>query len=362
MKKVFLLLLLVFTFCLVSSCDSKKDTHYFVTIPFVDYFDTTGYIITEYDLNETSPMDVQEDIYPDLNDLLDTLEHTFAGSDSLNINSLVQQVNSKMDKVTVNDHFMNVLLSAKNITNSYNKFNVTCGALSKLWDISNKAKLQMNDISGSITYELPDQTLIDNALATIGLDNIEIDETNKTVKRLNDKTLLDFGAIAKGYAVDKIKELMINKGYPFFVINFGGNVYEYGTSIKYTKSNTLLAIEIAGQDDDSIMQVYEYNTAIVTSGVYNRYIKINNKKYSHILDLSTGYPVDNNIVSVTIINPNSMLSDSIATLCITSGLEEAQNILNELNLKGIIVTDDKKIYICGNVQYQLLDLSYEIKR
>lgn len=207
-------------------------------------------------------------------------------------------------------------------------FDITIGALSRLWDIQSK--------------EIPDDTSIRDALATISYQNIVIDGNQIILQ--NPKTQLDLGGIAKGYIADKIKEYLVAQGVAAGIINLGGNVLAIGEK----QDGTAFSLGIQkpfSAAADPLAAVSIRDKAVVTSGIYERYFEKDAVIYHHILDTATGYPVQNNLFSVTIIGENSADADALSTICYSFGLEKGLAFIESRpDTEAIFITDDYEIH------------------
>lgn len=212
-------------------------------------------------------------------------------------------------------------------------FDITIGRLTSLWDIQNRTipptETEINDALG-FTYK-----------------NIEINGNN--VRLLSDKEMLDLGGIAKGFIADKIREYLLSQGINEGVINLGGNV----VCLDKKNGKTEYNIGIQKPFDESgqpLCSVSVYNKSIVTSGDYQRYFEYNGVKYHHILDVNTGYPVNNELDSVTIICDSSTAGDALSTIAFSYGLDKGKAFIEALpDTEAIFVTKDGKIINTPNV-------------
>ncbi|GIT74422.1 MAG: FAD:protein FMN transferase [Candidatus Neomarinimicrobiota bacterium] len=130
-----------------------------------------------------------------------------------------------------------------------------------------------------------------------------------------DGQMIDLSAIAKGWGVDQLFELFWNLGVTNLMVEVGGEVRTMGTNIK--KENWKIGIDTPIFDSvpgENIFKVAVLKIkAIATSGNYRNFYTFNDKRFSHIIDPRTGYPVETNIASVTVLGPNSMDTDALAT-------------------------------------------------
>ena len=207
-------------------------------------------------------------------------------------------------------------------------FDITIGHLTTLWDIlSRTVPPSESDIKDNLGFTYK---------------NIEIDGNN--VRLLSDKEMLDLGGIAKGYIADKIKEYLLSQGINEGVINLGGNVVCLDK--KNGKSEYNIGIQKPfDESGQPLCSVSVYNKSIVTSGDYQRYFEYNNKKYHHILDVTTGYPVDNDLDSVTIISDSSTTGDALSTIAFTYGLNKGIDYIESLEgIDAIFITKDGKLH------------------
>lgn len=194
----------------------------------------------------------------------------------------------------------------------------TLGALIELWNIS----------PSNENFRIPDIKQIDEALSHSSLSDIIIDEDNRTVTVTDINLKLDLGAYAKGYAADLITAYLKMKNVPYALINLGGNIMAIGE--KSVNTPFTIGIKTPYSDNDYMETIPLYDSqSAVTSGSYERYVEFEGTKYCHILSHSTGYPVQNDLLSVTIIGPSSLICDEISTLCFLKGKEESIRLLRD---------------------------------
>ena len=234
----------------------------------------------------------------------------------------------------------------------YDKFDITIGPLVKLWNISfdNASKAQ-----------IPKDSEIKEKLKLVNHDNILLDETNKAVMLKEKGMMLDLGGIAKGYAADEAIKILKANGVQHAIVNLGGNVMTLGS--KPDGSNWIIAVQHPfSKRGTSIGTVKVTDKTVVTSGIYERYIKSGDKIYHHIIDTSTGYPVDNNLLSVTIITDKSVNGDGLSKI-FALGVDKGKEFLKAFKgTEAIFITKDNKIYITPGLKgvFTLTDSSFEL--
>lgn len=222
-------------------------------------------------------------------------------------------------------------------------FDITVGNLTSLWDFTQE------------NPKLPENTEIQSAIASVDYRGVEV--SGHTVSLKNRDARIDLGGIAKGYIADKMKEYLTGQGVTQGIINLGGNVlclgeksdgpYRIGVQKPFDMEGTaLFALEIADQ-------------TVVTSGVYERCFTLEDKLYHHILNPATGYPYDNQLVSVTIICKNSVDGDGLSTACFSMGLEKGMELIESLpDTEAVFITEDNELHFSSGmgetVPYELL--------
>lgn len=214
------------------------------------------------------------------------------------------------------------------------KFDITIAPLSELWDFKNNMGI------------VPSESDIQNALSHVDYKNIII--KGNTVSLKDPEAAIDLGGIAKGYMADQLKEYLESKGVTSALINLGGNMLAIGTKPDGSEFN----IGIQKPFDEhgyTITSVKTNNSSVVSSGVYERYFEVNNKLYHHILNAETGYPYDNDLLSVTILSEKSIDGDALSTSCFALGLEEGMKLIASLdNVDAIFITDDYQLHDTRN--------------
>ena len=175
----------------------------------------------------------------------------------------------------------------------------------------------------------PDSTMIDSLLDITGYTQVALSNEGKVVKQ-DKRMMLSCSAVAKGYAVDVIAQFLAKKGIKNFMVEIGGEIVAQGENPK----KDLWRIGINKPVDDlSINQELQTvlsvtGVGIATSGNYRNFYYKDGKKYAHTIDPRTGYPVQHNILSATVIAKDCMSADAYATAFMVMGLEEAERFAN----------------------------------
>jgi len=172
---------------------------------------------------------------------------------------------------------------------------------------------------------LPGDDEIRDALAVTGSDKIILDDSAKTISFAAEGMALDLGGIAKGYATDRAIEVLKANGVRNAIVNSGGDMYCLGrrskdmmwkVGVKHPRDENKLLFEMRLEDK-----------AADTSGDYEKYFLLGGKRYSHIIDPRTGYPVGDNAVSATVVADDSAAADIFATaLCVLGDFKDIKDI------------------------------------
>ena len=229
-------------------------------------------------------------------------------------------------------------------------FDPTVGPLTALWDIGGK------------NQKIPLQHEIDEVLLLVNFNDVELDRANSTVFLRQEGMALDLGAIAKGYAADEAAAIIKNAGIPRAIIDLGGNILVLGEK----KDKTLWSVGVQDPYDSrgvylGIIQVPE--KTVVTSGVYERFFEADGISYHHIFSPFDGYPMQNDLLSVTIITDSSMTADALSTAVFVMGYEKGKALIESLEgVAAIFVFNDKSIRITGEVNFNLTNNDFRITR
>jgi len=191
-------------------------------------------------------------------------------------------------------------------------FDVTVGPLSRLWRIARFQK------------KLPAPHKINLALNRVGYHNLLLNEANHSATAQLPGMVLDLGAIAKGYIADRMLETMKNIGYPRCLIDAGGDL-TIGDAPKNRKG---WRVEIGGRKHPQLPVLNLANCAVATSGDMEQFLEIDGKRYSHILNPLTGIGLPDG-AQATVVAPNCMIADSLASMCLVLGFEQSTPLLTQ---------------------------------
>ena len=229
-------------------------------------------------------------------------------------------------------------------------FDPALGPLVKLWGI------------GGDNPHLPEAAGLAAVLAGLkGVNrerDIEIDREASTVFLRIPGMMLDLGAIAKGFAADQAALILEKAGIKAAVIDLGGNILAYGKKPfpgLFRRPGGKNAWRIGIQDPrdtrGSYIGVLETpEKSVVTSGVYERYFTEGGKRYHHILSTETGYPVENGLLSVTVVAKHSIDADALSTAVFALGWEKGSALLEKAGAEGIFIFENGSVRISGGLR------------
>ena len=198
-------------------------------------------------------------------------------------------------------------------------------------------------------YHVPTKKEVQNVLTLVDGEKVEAD--NAGCVTLGENQQIDLGGIAKGYTGQKLTELFKSYDISSALVSLGGNIQAIGT--KPDGSSWKVGIrDPKGGQQDYIGVLSVKDEAVVTSGGYERYFEENGKTYIHIIDPRTGFPVEGDLLSVTIVSEDGTLADGMSTALYIMGYEKAcqfwQQHQNEFAV--ILITQDGRIHVSDRLQ------------
>lgn len=215
------------------------------------------------------------------------------------------------------------------------------------FDISYASMDRIWNYDGSMR-KMPSDEEISNSIKKVGYQNISIDKEAQTVFLKLKGMKIGFGAIGKGYAADKAKALLIEKGVKAGIINASGDLNAWGKQAD--GSDWMVAITNPLNKNKVFSWLPINDSAIVTSGNYEKFISFDGIRYSHIIDPRTGYP-STGIISTSIMTSNAELADAISTSVFVMGVETGLDFINQLKgVDCIIIDEENKIHISNNIK------------
>ncbi|WP_394970544.1 FAD:protein FMN transferase [uncultured Croceitalea sp.] len=183
---------------------------------------------------------------------------------------------------------------------------------------------------------LPIDSKIKTSISKIGHEKITLNKEAQTVYLEEEGMRIGFGAIGKGFAADKTKELLISKGVKAGLINASGDLTTWGTKATGEKWMIGIANPLSKNRVFSWLPIVE--SSVATSGNYEKYLIFNGEKYSHIIDPRTGYPTKG-INSVSIFAKDAELCDALATAVFILGRDSGIHLINQIPGVEVVVVD-----------------------
>lgn len=248
--------------------------------------------------------------------------------------SIITAVNNN-EPVKLNDMFVNVFKLAQSISEDTDgAFDITVAPLVNAWGFGYK--------SGA----LPSQQDIDSIRAFVGYQKVKL--SGMRIQKEDARLTLDCSAIAKGYGTDVVARYLLREGIKNFMVEIGGEIVTHGVNPKRQQ----WSIGIEKPVEDSLAMKSELQTvlrvddiAMATSGNYRNFYYKDGKKYAHTIDPKTGFPVQHNILSATVLAKQCAVADAYATAFMVMGLEKSKEVLaRHKDLKAYLIYDDNGKY------------------
>lgn len=247
--------------------------------------------------------------------------------------------NAGIKPVKVDEELYNLVQRSVEISKlTDGAFDISFASMDKIWKFD-----------GSMT-EMPSEEAIKQSVAKIGYQNIILDPENFTVFLKLEGMKIGFGGIGKGYAADKAKILLMEKGVSAGIINASGDMNTWGKQ----PDGEFWKVAITNpMDKNKAFALLPLNeNAVVTSGNYEKYVTFNNIRYTHIINPRTGYPATG-IISATVFAPKAEIADALATSIFVMGRDVGIDFINQLPKIECIIIDEKgEIFTSKNIEIQ----------
>lgn len=300
------LLAVAATSFIIISCSSKEEYRS------IDGF-TQG---TTYHIVYTSSEAREDGVAKIVDSLLAVIDNTMS---VYNPNSEISAIN-RGEREEVSPLFENVFNRSKEIYRlSDGAFDVSAAPLFDAWGFGFKNRENVN------------QQMVDSIMTFVGMDKVKID--GGKLYRSDSRLTLNFNAIAQGYTSDYIASYFDKMGMKNYLIEVGGEIYCKGVNSRGEMWSVAIdkpvdGNNIPGNDLQDIVNISERGLA--TSGNYRKFYEVDGKKYSHTINPKSGYPVEHNLLSATVIAKDAMTADAIATYLMVVGLDRAKEVLKSM--------------------------------
>jgi len=228
---------------------------------------------------------------------------------------------SKTDWFPVSEDLTFVVSAAQHVSQqTQGAFDITVAPLVDLWGFGTKT-----------IFKIPNDTQINTILNNVGYQQLNVSINPPALQKKNKHLRIDLSAIAKGFAVDKVAELLEIKGIKNYLVEIGGEIHIHGMS----KPNTpwQVGIESPNSNGSKTKQgLLLSNIALATSGNYRNYFIKDGTRYSHTINPLTGRPITHNLASITVLHQSSMMADAYATALTVMGDDKGKIFAKKLPL------------------------------
>jgi thiamine biosynthesis lipoprotein len=205
-------------------------------------------------------------------------------------------------------------------------FDISYASMDKIWKFDGSMKA------------MPTEEAIKKSVSKIGYKNIILDSKEQTIFLKNEGMKLGLGGIGQGYIADKVKELLLSKGCTSGIVNVSGDINAWG---RQQDGNPWTVGIVNPLNKNKVFATFPLeDSAVETSGNYEKYVIFNRIRYSHIIDPRTGYPAQG-VVSVSVFAKQTEIADALATGIFVMGVEVGINLVNQLKGIECIMVDDK---------------------
>ncbi|TLU61706.1 FAD:protein FMN transferase [Thalassotalea litorea] len=284
-----------------------------------------GPIVYTVKLIANKPQIEQENLAGEVDQLLVALNKKMSTWDKSSELSLINQ-GSAEQAYNISDELRVVLSESIRLAKlTQGSLDVTVGPLVNLWSFGPENRPE----------KIPSKQQIDDAKSNIGINKLVL-QGNELRKR-QDALYVDLSAIAKGYAVDKVAELLEQRGHLNYLVDIGGEMRIKG--YKIDNKPWRIAVEKPVSGTRAVQKVImPGDNAVATSGDYRNYFEVDGVRYSHTIDPATGWPIDHKLVSVTVVHPSAMTADGLATAIEVMGPEKGFKFAKQHRLAVYLIS------------------------
>ena len=230
-------------------------------------------------------------------------------------------------------------------------FDLTVEPVVSLWGI------------GTERASVPAEDKLKYAVAKVDYRRLVLDAKNSTAYLPEKGEALDLGGVAKGYIADCVKKQLEDAGVSGGILDLGGNIVVFGK--KPDKSDFRVGIQDPFMVRGTSLGIVSMSSgSVVTSGIYERYFESDGKRYHHIFDVRTGYPVENELVGVSVITADSASGDALSTTLFALGLEDGLAFVeSDSSVEAVFITKEKEIVLTSGLKdnFELKDKSFKIR-
>lgn len=296
----------------------------------------------------TEDESIVEEAFQVIEDIEAKMSLTKNNTELAHINEMAGKKPVKVSEDTL--YVVKESIKLSEISKEHNLFDISIEPVNELWAIGTKKQ------------RVPTKKEIETHIPFVDASRIIVDEEEKTVY-IEEGMKINVGATAKGYATNKVVDYLKRQGIKKAIINVGGNVYVHGKKSKDTPDYGIGIRNPFGKASEYHAVVKAHDISAVTSGVYERYFEEDGKMYHHILNKKTGYPVANELTSISILSTDSFLADGLSTVVFTMGAKEGYKFVeNYENVEGIFITKEKDVYITSGLKekYSIIDTEFTL--
>ncbi len=287
---------------------------------------------------------------PDGIDLHDSIEQVLSEFDfslsTYNPESLISAINQNLDSIKTDLYFEEMFEEALFVSQKSNgAFDITVAPLVNLWGFG------FQNVSKD---DFPDVTSV---MPIIGYQKVKL--INHKIIKENDAVMLDANAIAQGYSADVVAAFLESKSCVNYLVEIGGEIKCKGINPKGTNWQVGIdkPIEDPTNENSELQQVVSISgVGLATSGNYRKFYYKDGHKYSHTINPKTGFPVEHNLLSATVIAESGMRADAFATAFMVLGVEESLSLCNQIpNMECYLIFEEsgenKVVYSPGFKKY-----------
>ena len=261
--------------------------------------------------------------------------------------SQINQVNEQagITPVKVDEEVFNLVERAQRISGlTQGAFDLSYGSLDKsFWNFDQEMK------------QLPSKELAKNAVHLINFKNILLDRANETIFLVKKGMRIGFGGIGKGYAADQAKKVLVGLGFTDGIVNASGDMCAWGK--RADGEDWTVGISNPDFPKDILSEFSLNDSAVATSGNYEKFVLIDGQKYSHTIHPKTGFPIQG-IKSVTVFAPFAELADALTTPIAVMGVEVGLHLMNQIEGVACIIIDDvNQVFSTVNIHEKSLALA-----